>query len=152
MARSRKAAAPSPLSDARAKIRDAEKNLVPLGREAVSVDAEGYEAIAALIGRGFGRKADVLRQALQTGLRGMVVASSPPERELSTDYQSEGLNTQYPPQHASLPSVYSPTTTASTFVPNGPPITTPPSVARRIEDGEDIPVAEWTEDGAKEDA
>jgi hypothetical protein len=61
----------------RTRIRDAEKKYVPLARESIGIDAEGYETLALLVERGMGKPQDMLRQALATGLRVLEAGSKP---------------------------------------------------------------------------
>jgi hypothetical protein len=68
---------PTELIAARERIRAAEKKQVPLVRESVGLDAEALNMLADLVERGLGKKLDVLRQALATGLRVLKVGSDP---------------------------------------------------------------------------
>jgi hypothetical protein len=56
---------------ARAKIREAEKAMAPVLREDVGLDAASLDVLVELVQRGVGKKQDVLRTALATGLRAM---------------------------------------------------------------------------------
>ena len=66
---SKPASEPSAIAAARARIREAEKGMGAGGRETVGIDIESYEMLATLVERKVGRRTEVLRLALATGLR-----------------------------------------------------------------------------------
>ena len=121
----------SQLSPLQQRIRDAERKNSPIGTERVGIDEEGYEMVAVLCERGFGKKAEVLRQALASGLRAMKGASDPVTEPPPYEYQ--------PPmeQESPLSNVFHGT------VPFGAtPITTPPSQQRLLEESEETEAEE----------
>ena len=58
-------------------MRAAEKKLVPVVRESVGLDAEGLSNLVLLVERGVGKRTNILREALGSGLRVMVQGTTP---------------------------------------------------------------------------
>ena len=123
----------SQLSPLQQRIRDAERKNSPIGTERVGIDEEGYEMVAVLCERGFGKKAEVLRQALASGLRAMKGASEPAEDSRPYEY--------VPPARTGESSLFIESTPRDT--PWGlTPIVTPPSQQRLLEETEETEAAE----------
>lgn len=108
-----------PLSDVARRIAEAERKMQTLHREYVGIDAEGYENVAVLVERGFGKKVEVLRQALAAGLRAMKNGSEPDDAHIQEFMESQGAGNS-PIADAIKDSV----------VDIGPPILIPPSQLR----------------------
>ena len=121
----------SQLSPLQQRIRDAERRNSPIGTERVGIDEEGYEMVAVLCERGFGKKVEVLRQALASGLRAMKGASDP-DTEPAPQVESE-LMYEYRQNNALYDSIG-----RTISVPMATtPITTPPSQQRLLEETEE---------------
>jgi hypothetical protein len=69
--RATKRGAPDPLAQLRARVREAERKFVPIGRVPVAIDAEGGTLLEELVARGAGKMNPVLQQALKIGLQVM---------------------------------------------------------------------------------
>lgn len=61
----------------RARIREAEKKQSAVTRAQVGLSEESLESVAVLVERGVGRAGEVMREALERGLRVMLAASVP---------------------------------------------------------------------------
>lgn len=120
----------SQLSPLQQRIRDAERKNSPIGTERVGIDEEGYEMVAVLCERGFGKKVEVLRQALASGLRAMKGASDP---EPEPDWSAV-------PDPIVAQNVWVPPTLGVQF--STTPIITPPSQQRLLEESEETEAAE----------
>jgi hypothetical protein len=67
----------SGVPELRARLRAAEKSVGPVVRESVSLSAESFEGLVTLAERGLGRKVELLREAVETGIRVMLRGSEP---------------------------------------------------------------------------
>ena len=95
----KKAPAVNPIEQ---RIREAEKQYVPVDRVPVPISAASLDNLVALIEGGAGTKAEVLRTALETGLRGMMIARGQPDDEEPAP-RDERVEDVDPPDEAELP-------------------------------------------------
>lgn len=138
MARTKKVKEDDPLKAIRDRIAAAEKAHLPVGRESIALDTEGYENLALCIERGLGKKVDVLREALATGLRVMVKGTDPDKTYFETygDAEPGSLPGETHTNGQPLPRDIQTIVEQQYEVPHGQPILTPLSVMRRAAEGE----------------
>jgi hypothetical protein len=97
------------LTEVRERIRAAEKKFAPIVREQVGLDAESFATVGTLVERGLGRKPEVLRQALETGLRVLLAGSAgdPPQPSFATD-EGQAFRIPFPSQVVAAPEKFEP--------------------------------------------